>query len=190
MRRALSIALGAAVVAALSFGAGGAAHAGGGCRGEPATAAQGDHVYMDGACFHPTVLYAQPGETITWLNGESLAHTVTGANSAWGDYTELGIGDSVAQRFDAPGTYPYFCLLHPGMIGAVVVGDTSALPEGSVLAAPALVPRTEAQQEATAANDEGGGGGGERWVLGVFALTACVAGVAGAGGFALGWRRR
>ena len=187
--RYLPLALATALLVAAAIGSAGSAEAGGGCRGMPATTGEGTDIYMTGACFHPTVLYAEPGDTVSWLNGESLAHTVTGANTVWGDYSELGIGDSVAQRFDEAGTYPYFCLLHPGMIGAVVVGDAPAPPDGLVLATPAFVPGLEASRSAAtiASPDDGGS---ERWVLGVFALTAVAAGLAGAGGFALGWRRR
>ena len=29
----------------------------------------------------------------------------------------------MSYRFDQDGVYPYSCLLHPGMVGAIVVGD-------------------------------------------------------------------
>jgi hypothetical protein len=32
-------------------------------------------------------------------------------------------GETVSYRFDQDGVYPYSCLIHPGMVGAIVVGD-------------------------------------------------------------------
>ncbi len=102
------------------------ASAGGYCRGVPVTDGTGTTVELKDACFTPTVLHVKPGQAITWVNRDGFAHMVIGANAAWGGYDELQRSDSVTYRFDAPGVYPYFCFLHIGMIGAVVVGDGSA----------------------------------------------------------------
>ena len=40
-----------------------------------------------------------------------------------GTYDELMPGKSVTHKFASSGVYPYFCVIHPGMVGAVVVGD-------------------------------------------------------------------
>ncbi len=74
-------------------------------------------------CFTPTVLHIQPGQSVTWINRDKEAHTISGANIAWGDYRELAFGASVTHQFTTPGAYPYYCFLHDGMIRAVVVGD-------------------------------------------------------------------
>lgn len=101
-----------------------AAMAGGGCRGLPSTESSGDGVEMThGTCFTPTVLHVEPGTTVTWTNTTTETHDVAGATLEWGNYNELKNGDSTQFRFDAPGTYPYYCFLHPGMTGAIVVGD-------------------------------------------------------------------
>ena len=34
-----------------------------------------------------------------------------------------GIGDRTSVRLEQAGTYPFFCYVHPGMVGVVVVGD-------------------------------------------------------------------
>src|SRR5207247_8561062 len=78
-----------------------------------------------GLCFKPTVVHIAAGETVTWTNEDPVAHTVTGVNGSFGDWNPLAKGMTTKQRFDAPGTYPYFCVLHPGMAGAVVVGDST-----------------------------------------------------------------
>ena len=97
---------------------------GGGCHGRSSTESSGDSVKItNGTCFTPTVLHVEAGTTVTWTNTTAETHDVAGATLEWGNYNELRNGDSTQFRFDAPGTYPYYCFLHPGMTGAIVVGD-------------------------------------------------------------------
>jgi len=107
----------------LAAGVPSVAEAGGGCHADGMSDAAGTEVRMEGACFTPTVLRVQPGDRVTWTNYDSFAHAVTGAGRTFGDYAELGEGQAVSHELPAAGVYPYFCNLHPGMIGAVVVGD-------------------------------------------------------------------
>lgn len=99
------------------------ARAGGACRGNPSTEGSGDAVRMSDSCFQPTVLHIEPGTTVAFQNESTQPHTVSGATVEWGNYNELRNGDSTEVLFATPGTYPYYCFIHPGMIGAVVVGD-------------------------------------------------------------------
>jgi plastocyanin len=97
--------------------------AGGGCRGMSSTEASGDVVRMEGTCFLPTVLQTTTGSTVTWANDSDLPHNVAGATTEWGNYNELQQGQEVGYTFDKSGTYPYYCFVHNGMIGAIVVSD-------------------------------------------------------------------
>jgi hypothetical protein len=69
------------------------------------------------------VLFTQPGATVMWTNESTELHDVAGATLEWGSYEEVRAGESVSYRFDQPGTYPYYCFVHNGMIGTIVVGD-------------------------------------------------------------------
>ena len=110
-------------------------HAGGGCRGGTSTVGSGDSVSMtDQLCFTPTVLRVEPGTKVTWTNDGREAHNVAGATIEWGNYEEYRQGESASFTFADPGTYPYYCFVHNGMIGAIVVGDgksVAAIPGGS-----------------------------------------------------------
>ena len=85
--------------------------------------------------YKPDVVEISVGDTVTWINNDSLAHTVTGASnvkeaSTWGDTIiagekfDSGIMDantSWSFTFNEKGEYNYVCILHPWMIGKVIV---------------------------------------------------------------------
>ncbi|HYO61143.1 MAG TPA: plastocyanin/azurin family copper-binding protein [Actinomycetota bacterium] len=80
-------------------------------------------VTIGGCAFVDTVTYVEPGDAVRWVNEDVFPHTVTGAAMSWGDEKLLDRGDDVSYSFDEAGVYPYYCALHPTMVGAVVVGD-------------------------------------------------------------------
>lgn len=98
------------------------ASGGGGC-GRAVTDDDGTQVNIRNFCFGPTILRVPEGETVTWVNRDDFAHVVLGANAAWGGYGKVRGGGEVSYRFVTSGVYPYVCTYHPGMIGAVVVGN-------------------------------------------------------------------
>lgn len=178
----------AAMMAAFLSTTPGTEAGGGGCHGGFSDAA-GNAVDMVGACFEPTVLRVEVGQTVTFSNSDGMLHTVTGAASSWGDYDELTQGDSVSYAFDEAGVYPYFCVFHPGMVAAIVVGGGKSAAAGGQAprAVSAVVPGGEgelAASEATAADSDSD--------LSTYVVVAAVAGVAGAlaVGGALAVRRR
>ncbi len=159
------------------------AHAGGGgggCHGEAMTDARGTAVVMESSCFLPTVLRVEAGDAVTFANRDPVAHMVTGAANSWGEYEELYQGDSVVYSFDESGVYPYFCLLHPGMVGAIVVGDGSSSSTGSVSgddsAVSAVPPMAEGQSASSEAPPSGSSGGAGTYllVIGVALLAGTV----------------
>jgi plastocyanin len=123
--RAIRIGIVATVASSALWGGIGTANAGGGCmHGTGATTGRGDAVQMVDACFTSTVLYVDRGTEVTWTNRDATDHNVVGVGGSWGDPdTTIAPGDSVSYRFDGDGVYPYACWIHPGMIGAIVVGD-------------------------------------------------------------------
>lgn len=109
----------------------------------PLTDGPDTQVRMMPCAFAPTVVRVTPGTTVTWPNGQ-FPHLLTGANQEWGSPDEeISAGQTVAYRFDRPGSYPYACVLHPGMVGAGVVGDgvSVAAPSGAPPAVVAVATR-------------------------------------------------
>ena len=83
-------------------------------------AATAPQVTVAQATFGPATLTIHAGATVTWVNHDSDLHTVT---STQGLFASPGLdsGDNFSYRFTTPGTYPYFCALHPHMQGTIIV---------------------------------------------------------------------
>ena len=77
-------------------------------------------------CFIPASVSIKKGDTLTWKNNDSAAHTVTSGSPAEGpsgifDSSLLIGGGSFEHTFDSSGSYDYFCMVHPWMTGNVQV---------------------------------------------------------------------
>ena len=76
-------------------------------------------------CFTPYAVLINTGETVTWFNADTAAHTVTsgmpGSPDGIFDSGLFMAGTTFQQTFNSPGEYPYFCIVHPWMIGVVYV---------------------------------------------------------------------
>jgi plastocyanin len=59
------------------------------------------------------------GESITWVNTDGVPHTSTQVARMWGSV--LTTDESFAYTFDTPGTYAYYCEIHPAMVGTITV---------------------------------------------------------------------
>ena len=78
--------------------------------------------------YDPNSINIKAGDTVTWINADIVAHTVTSGK----DYNPLTSGKVFESgsiisngvyrlKFTNPGVYDYFCLFHPSMEGEVVV---------------------------------------------------------------------
>jgi Icc protein len=84
--------------------------------------AAGAHdVVVDNFRFSPATAAVGAGSTITWTNHDDIPHNIVSTEQKFKSPV-LDTGGVFSHRFDAPGTYKYFCSLHPKMIGQVVVG--------------------------------------------------------------------
>ncbi len=159
------------------------AAAGGGCfHGVPPSDGTGDTVEMTANCFEATVLRVDADARVTWLNRDPYAHTVTGVGGTWGDFSEIARGESVSYRFATDGIYLYSCMIHPGMVGAVVVGDG----KGDAGLAPAALVSSPAASSAPAATAARAPSGGISWIWSALLAAALGIGL----GFAFSRRRR
>lgn len=77
-------------------------------------------VNLKDLAFTPAVVRIKVGQTVEWVNGDPLAHTVRADDRSWGSGF-LNQGGRFARRFPVIGWFPYHCEPHPHMKGTVVV---------------------------------------------------------------------
>lgn len=77
-------------------------------------------VKIDNFTFAPATLTVRPGTTVTWVNDDDIPHAVAADDHAFKSKV-LDTQDRFSTTFAKPGTYGYFCSLHPHMTGKVVV---------------------------------------------------------------------
>jgi amicyanin len=77
-------------------------------------------VKIDNFSFTPQEIKVKSGTTITWTNRDDIPHTVTSTDGIFKSKT-LDTDDKFTTTFSKPGTYPYFCSIHPKMTGKVIV---------------------------------------------------------------------
>jgi plastocyanin len=79
-------------------------------------------VVIDNFTFRPVELTVKAGTKVTWVNHDDVPHTATSSVKPRAfDSGTLDTDDKFTHTFTTPGTYDYFCALHPKMTGRVVV---------------------------------------------------------------------
>jgi plastocyanin len=95
-----------------------------GLAGRRASAADGNpaaaEVKIDNFSFTPQEIKVKAGTTVVWTNRDDIPHTVTSTDLVFKSKT-LDTDDKFTMTFAKPGTYPYFCSIHPKMTGKVIV---------------------------------------------------------------------
>lgn len=88
----------------------------------------------ENTCFDPAEVTVDVGGEVTWSNDDNAAHTVTSGDLSAdpdnvGTVFDSGLfmaGATFSHKFDAAGDYPYFCMVHPWMVGTVTVQEAMA----------------------------------------------------------------
>jgi len=85
--------------------------------------------------FAPAKLTVSVGTTVTWTNEDTAPHTVTiSSGPVKFSSPSLNKGDTFSYTFKTPGTYSYYCAVHPNMTATVLVTGstpTSTPPTGT-----------------------------------------------------------
>jgi amicyanin len=85
----------------------------------PLWAADAIAVKIGNFTFAPPELKVKAGTTVTWTNEDDIPHTVVSPNNFRSKV--LDTTGTYAFTFMTPGTYKYFCSLHPHMAGTIIV---------------------------------------------------------------------
>jgi Icc protein len=82
--------------------------------------AGGQQVVVDNFSFAPTMAAVPAGSTITWTNRDDVPHNIVSTEQKFKSPV-LDTDEQFSHTFAAPGTYTYYCSIHPKMTGQVVV---------------------------------------------------------------------
>lgn len=79
--------------------------------------------------FSPATRTVHVGDIVQWTNTGTVPHTVSfETQPQLTDPANLAPGDTWEVKISVPGTYFYYCSLHPGMAGKLVVTAPPAAP--------------------------------------------------------------
>jgi plastocyanin len=81
---------------------------------------EASEVKIDNFSFEPLTITVPRGATVRWTNHDDIPHAVAADDKSFKSRV-LDTDEKFSYTFDKPGTYPYFCSLHPKMTGKVVV---------------------------------------------------------------------
>ena len=84
------------------------------------TALETRDVKIDNFTFGPADVTVKAGSTITWTNRDDIPHTVVSPDKVFKSKV-LDTDDHFSFTFASPGTFTYFCSIHPKMTGRIVV---------------------------------------------------------------------
>jgi plastocyanin len=71
--------------------------------------------------FNPQTITVKSGEKITWINRDEEPHTVVSVEKQFKKSTALDTDQEFMVVAGSPGTYSYFCSVHPKMTGTIIV---------------------------------------------------------------------
>jgi len=85
-----------------------------------AEAPSGPSVSIENFNFVAADLMVKAGTTVVWTNHDDVEHTVTGSDNSFSS-PSIPTDSQFSYTFNTPGTYSYFCAIHPFMTAKVIV---------------------------------------------------------------------
>jgi len=119
MKKAL-VSASAAALLVLSLGLSKASHA------KPAAGEQNGsidqyQIKIDNFSFAPETLTVPAGTTVTWVNQDDVPHNIVSSEGKTLKSPVMDTDEKFSYTFTKPGTYPYYCGIHPKMTAKVIV---------------------------------------------------------------------
>jgi plastocyanin len=78
-------------------------------------------ISIDNFTFTPSKVTVKAGTTITCTNKDDIPHGIAATGNAFARSKAMDTDNSYSFTFMTPGTYQYFCYIHPHMTGTIVV---------------------------------------------------------------------
>jgi plastocyanin len=87
---------------------------------DQSSAAAAAEIKIDNFSFGPQTITVPVGATVTWTNHDDIPHTSVSTDGVFKSKV-MDTDEKFSYTFTKPGTYPYYCTIHPKMTGQVVV---------------------------------------------------------------------
>ena len=90
-------------------------------KSDDSTSSKQNRIEIKDFAFNPQTLTVKSGEKVTWINRDDEPHTIVSVGRQFMKSTALDTDQEFTITVGAPGTYDYFCSVHPKMTGTIVV---------------------------------------------------------------------
>ena len=90
-------------------------------KGADSTDASGNKIEIKDFAFNPQTITVKSGEKITWINRDEEPHTIVSVEKQFKKSSALDTDQEFTITAGAPGTYTYYCSVHPKMTGTIVI---------------------------------------------------------------------
>ena len=85
------------------------------------TSSKQNRIEIKDFAFNPQTITVKSGEKVTWINRDEEPHTIVSVGKQFKKSTALDTDQEFTITAGAPGTYNYFCSVHPKMTGIIIV---------------------------------------------------------------------
>jgi plastocyanin len=90
-------------------------------KNDASTSDKQNRIEIKDFAFNPQTITVKSGEKVTWINRDEEPHTIVSVGKQFKKSTALDTDQEFTITVGAPGTYDYFCSVHPKMTGTIVV---------------------------------------------------------------------
>jgi plastocyanin len=90
-------------------------------KNDASTSDKQNRIEIKDFAFNPQTITVKSGQKVTWINRDEEPHTIVSVGKQFKKSTALDTDQEFTITVGAPGTYDYFCSVHPKMTGTIVV---------------------------------------------------------------------
>ena len=90
-------------------------------KNDDSTTSKQNRIEIKDFAFNPQTITVKSGEKVTWINRDDEPHTIVSVEKQFKKSTALDTDQEFTITAGTPGTYSYFCSVHPKMTGTIVV---------------------------------------------------------------------
>ena len=90
-------------------------------KNDASTSDKQNRIEIKDFAFNPQTITVKSGEKVTWINRDEEPHTIVSVGKQFKKSTALDTDQEFTITAGTPGTYNYFCSVHPKMTGIIII---------------------------------------------------------------------